>query len=132
MYEIIERRLVTLNGQAAQDDGRQHYFANVSNDSGYAKLALSDDGEALWVRSRWDDDAPFHTEEFLDAIGDLRRLQGIGPLSSEDHHLQERAAKAVEQACEELGKPGDPYRVTLAINLRTAMLALIERATRAS
>lgn len=137
MREIWEERLVTVDGHAPPPTLVQHkatifsraddggsvevWLSSTLEDLGYLKLTDPDD----------DGEVSFAPSDLIAALADLRR---IGPfnaeLSSDDSQIQERAAKAVERVCEELAKSGDPYHDTLAVDLRTAMLALIERATR--
>lgn len=119
MYEVWQERLVTQDGQA--QGATEGHRAVVTGD-GTVELRLHA-ADILLLRTATADRISVRLTDLRAALDDLERLAPFSEPSSEDGAMAERAAQAVELACEHL----DPE---LARDLRTAVLELIGAAQR--
>jgi hypothetical protein len=129
-YEIHEDRLVTRDGSVESDEERTH-FALIESDGGTMRVELADYAPQyarLKIQEAMSDGgAGFEVAELLAALRDLGKLAGLDdPEAIEAAEANERAARVVERACAELEAGGDPARSTLATDLRTTVLGLLQ------
>lgn len=136
MYSIIEERIVTTDGKAV--DRNPRHVAEIFTSVTYQdrpcefEIKLSEIVPGMgFIRpgvSDSDGELPFGVTDLLDSVANLLILSPHNPeLSSTDSDEQERVASVVERVCEVLGD-GDPYRATLATDLRVTVLGLMEKA----
>jgi hypothetical protein len=126
MYEIWEERLVARDGANEQE---QSHNAVVGGDRGGRWLRLRILARGMLRVECEPPNVVVKLSELVAAISDLKRLAGMDDeLPLDVAEARERAAEIVERTCEALGDD-DPYRATLATDLRTVVLALLASPT---